>query len=292
MDNVPARRRALRAAFATMLSVAVVPGYAGSVGGNGGSTEATQLMNHAELVLSYGKQVESVMTQIQQYLIMLQNIKQGNIAGIVMLGGKALDAAKVAATEAGVELPDMSGGMTQADWQKVAETTQTYANLYGMASRLNNSLQTIGWQAESVANSSGRLNMTPTQYLWQLNQVAQQQGGYYQKQLQGYQTQIDQTQRQLAQTIAYANSIPNIDGNVKGLQVLAAGQANVQAALGNMQGTLIAIQQNQAVSAATAAGKEATSTQALQAIQADVARMGRMNGQPAPASAPAPGATK
>jgi len=58
---------------------------AGSVGGFGGATEATQLLNNAQLANQYAKQVEQYVTQLNQYQIQLrQFVQQVNTDAMIL----------------------------------------------------------------------------------------------------------------------------------------------------------------------------------------------------------------
>lgn len=65
-------RRELLFGGASLAVLSVAPARAGSVAGFGGATEITQLLNHAQLIASYAKQAQSVVEQVRQVALTLQ----------------------------------------------------------------------------------------------------------------------------------------------------------------------------------------------------------------------------
>lgn len=65
-----------------VLSAAAPSALAGTVAGNGGATEITQLMNNTQLLASYGEQAQQTITQFNQYQTMLRNLQKLNPSGL------------------------------------------------------------------------------------------------------------------------------------------------------------------------------------------------------------------
>lgn len=64
------------------LSAAAPSALAGSVAGNGGATEITQLMNNSQLMMSYTEHAQQTVTQMNQYQTMLRNLQKLNPNGL------------------------------------------------------------------------------------------------------------------------------------------------------------------------------------------------------------------
>ncbi|MDO8263621.1 MAG: P-type conjugative transfer protein TrbJ [Gallionella sp.] len=65
-----------------VLSAAAPSALAGSVAGNGGATEITQLMNNTQLMASFGEQAQQTIHQFNQYQTMLRNLQKLNPSGL------------------------------------------------------------------------------------------------------------------------------------------------------------------------------------------------------------------
>lgn len=78
-----------------LLSAVVLSGasptiLAGSVAGNGGSTEVTQLANNTQLALSYVEQASQTVTQMNQYATMLRNLMRLTPSALVGMAAQKL----------------------------------------------------------------------------------------------------------------------------------------------------------------------------------------------------------
>ena len=180
------------ACFSISLSVC-----AGTVAGNGGATELTQLLNNAQLVASVVKQaamveqqIQSNVTQVEQLVTMTQNLKN-------------MSPSMLAQT-----IANYSG--------QVQKLTQMYSATQG--------LQTASTNFNSVL--SGRitqmnaLGMTPQNYLAAESTLAAQKGGIYQAQMNSDIAALNDVQQRAAQLRTLASQNPDIDSNIKGLQLL------------------------------------------------------------------------
>lgn len=169
----------------------------GTVMGNGGATEITQMLNNGQLTVSVAKQAAMVaeqvranITALQQYITMIQNLKN-------------LPQALLSATIG----PYM---------QQINDLRSIY-----------NSVTSLKSAAEGARNMlSGRigemqaLNMSPSQYLRAESALATQKGGIYMQQLNDDIAKLDNLQQRAQQLRTLSDQIPSVSGNVEGLQLL------------------------------------------------------------------------
>ena len=181
------------------------PARSGGGGVTGGSTEITQLLNHAELAASVGKQAEMVeqnvqaqITRLQQYVTMVQNLKQ---------------------------VPESMIDQTISPYRT---QITNYQSLYSAVSQLGQAANaTSGLFGRSVSemNATG---MSPSQWLSAYTNLAATRGGLYQQQLNQDMGNLSTLADRARNLQEIQSQIPNVTGNVQGLQMLNQ-QSNVLA---------------------------------------------------------------
>lgn len=189
-------------------------------GGMGGATEVTQLLNHAELASSVSQQATMVgqnataqLTRISQLANQLKNL---------------------------VQLPQNLLAQTLAPYQQQIGDLKSVVQAVG-------SLQSAAAQTQALlTNGIGEMNttgMSPLQWLNAYINLAQQQGGQYQRQLDSDLDTLSNLSQQAQNLQTLSAQIPAVSGNVQGLQLLNQ-QANL---LGGEMVELRALVQRQVV---------------------------------------------
>lgn len=190
MKNGKQRNRPVRFALALALCAAPVAAFAGGGGATGGSTELTQLMNHAELVTSVAKQAEMVEQNIQAQITRLQNLMQ--------MPSQVLSSA------------------TMPYRSQMSNLQSLYSSITGLQQAAS---QTSSLFSRSMSEMSAT-GMSPSQWLSAYTNLATSRGGYYQQQLTSDMNSLS-TLAQRAQNLQQVQSqIPGVTGNVQGLQLL------------------------------------------------------------------------
>ena len=194
------------AALVAVLPLVLHAGAARAGGGlDGGATEITQLLNHAELASSVAQQAQMVeqnvqaqITRLQQYVTMVQNLKQ--------VPTSLIDQTITPYRTQITNFQSLSTAITQL--QQAASATN---GLFG--------------RSLAEMNTTG---MSPGQWLSAYTSLASTRGGLYQQQLTQDMQNLD-TLAQRAQNLQQIQSqIPGVTGNVQGLQMLNQ-QSNVLA---------------------------------------------------------------
>ncbi|MFL9996259.1 conjugal transfer protein TrbJ [Paraburkholderia sediminicola] len=196
------RGTALIAAFPLILRV--VAARAGG-GLDGGATEITQLLNHAELASSVAQQAQMVeqnvqaqITRLQQYVTMVQNLKQ---------------------------VPTSLIDQTIAPYRTQLASFQSLSTTITQLQQAASATNGLFGRSLSEMNTTG---MSPSQWLSAYTSLAATRGGIYQQQLTQDMQNLD-TLAQRAQNLQQMQSqIPGVTGNVQGLQMLSQ-QSNVLA---------------------------------------------------------------
>ncbi|WP_241244855.1 conjugal transfer protein TrbJ [Burkholderia ambifaria] len=196
------RGAALVAALPLILQV----GAARAGGGlDGGATEITQLLNHAELASSVAQQAQMVeqnvqaqITRLQQYVTMVQNLKQ---------------------------VPTSLIDQTIAPYRMQIRNFQSLSAAVTQLQQAANATNGLFGRSLSEMNTTG---MSPGQWLSAYTSLASTRGGLYQQQLTQDMQNLN-TLPQRAQNLQQIQSqIPGVTGNVQGLQMLNQ-QSNVLA---------------------------------------------------------------
>jgi conjugal transfer/entry exclusion protein len=224
---------------------------AGTVAGFGGSTEITQLLNNIQLVASVAKQaamveqqIQSNITQVKQLAAMTQNLK--NVSPAML--------AQTVANYAG----------------QVQKLGQMYTATQGLQQASTNFSSVLSGRMTQM-NSLG---MTPQNYLAAETTLAQQKGGIYQAQMTADLAALNDVQQRAQQLRTLSNQNPQIDSDIKGLQILVQ-QTNMMA--GELMDMKAAILQQNAMTHqqlaeqanATQVGNSAATTNANAANQLD-----------------------
>lgn len=222
MERTLSRRAARRLIRGTAVALALVApatmvAHAGSVAGNGGATEITQLLNHAELVTSAIDQLNTVHNTLQGALYLEQSLKQLDPSTIAQMTGFPVQ-----------ELQQLAGLNDQ-----VTSAMQAY--------------QQFQQGVQGFQQGSQYMNMTPEQYLNFTAQAAQQYGGIYQQQYQNSQAIAQNLQQQLQQLNTSAAAIPGITSQVAGMQGVMTQNTQTQALLIGIQQQLNQANQNAAL---------------------------------------------
>ncbi|MFM0019503.1 conjugal transfer protein TrbJ [Paraburkholderia azotifigens] len=199
------REHRIAATAMVVTFLAVSTAQAGGGGVTGGSTEITQLLNHAELAASVGKQAEMVeqnvqaqITRLQQYVTMVQNLKQ---------------------------VPESMISQTIGPYRT---QITNYQSLYSAVSQLGqaaNATSALFGRSVSEMNATG---MSPSQWLSAYTNLATTRGGLYQQQLIQDMGNLGTLAERARNLQEIQSQIPNVTGNVQGLQMLNQ-QSNVLA---------------------------------------------------------------
>lgn len=229
-----------------------LPARAGGGGLTGGATEATQLANNVELVASYAKHAESVMVQINQYMTMLQNLQQ--------LPAAALRDAL------GTGVGELAGQMQQ------------YLSLYQSVDRLRRSAQATSRMLDFHGNALGSLNMSGEDYLNAMLALSRSGHKYYRGMHQDALSTLQSLERDGADVQRLADSIPGVTGNIQGLQLIAAGQAQVARQLVGLQSTLAQANAATALEGEEARKREEISKARMKAWASEIRGMPRLGG--------------
>jgi len=244
----------LKFVFSIALSLAIVslPARAGGGGLTGGATEATQLANNVELVASYAKHAESVMVQINQYMTMLQNLQQ--------LPAAALRDAL------GTGVGELAGQMQQ------------YLSLYQSVDRLRRSAQATSRMLDFHSNALESLNMSGEDYLNTMLTLSRGGHEFYRGMHQDALGTLQSLERDGADVQRLAAAIPGVTGNIQGLQLIAAGQAQVARQLVGLQSTLTQANAATALEGEEARKREEISKARMKAWAAEIQGMPRLGG--------------
>lgn len=167
-------------------------------GAGGGATEATQIMNNGELIASTAKQAQLVAgqirdytSQINQYVTMVQNLKNLPAAAIASILRPYKDT-----------LRDLAGLYRAVD------------DVYTSG---NDAFNTLQRRRAEMAN----MNLDPSEYLKMESLLAAQRGGQYKVQYEKDLAALKKLQAKAESLAGMDAQINAVSGNVEGLQVLA-----------------------------------------------------------------------
>mgnify|MGYP001424733220 CR=1 FL=1 len=198
------RRKLVLAALGFGVIASTRPSVAG--GSFSGATEPTQILNNIELLginLSSIKQValaaSQLTTQINQYVTMLTNLQ--NLPGEILQQVLGPSASSVFST-----IRQLNGLYT------------TITGVFDAARRLENTFETS-------INAIRRMNINPVEYLKNASGLARSEGGVWKQVLEGTVQDLKTLEQGEVAVRQYQSSIPNIKGNLDGLQTLASGLA-------------------------------------------------------------------
>jgi conjugal transfer/entry exclusion protein len=120
-----------------------------------------------------------------------------------------------------------------------------YFNAYKSVTALKDSAFRANTVLSGEISAMSRLNMTPQQYTQAMIQAAKERGGYYKQSLDSTTAALQDVQKRGEALAQLHDQIPQIDGNIKGMQTLAT--TNMQM-IGEMQNMNAAILQQKAAS--------------------------------------------
>lgn len=175
---------------------------AGSVAGNGGATEVTQIMNNGELLAGVAKQAQQVANQIRQItveiehkMLMVQNLQKLPVA----LVGVAL--------------------------KPLQKDLRVYAELYRAVSDVKAASHEAADVLKRRSSEAAYMNMSPKDYLDQEIALARTRGGHYAREFDRDLARLN-TYSEKSQALADATrSATNASGTVEGLGALATQNA-------------------------------------------------------------------
>lgn len=245
--NQKTRKLIAAGIVAATVATASPVALAGSVAGNGGATEVTQIMNNAELIESVALNAESVATQAEQlitqanqYSTMLQNLRQ-------------LPATAMSKILAG--LPS---------------DVQRYAKLFKVATDLQTSATQAARVLTGAVDAAGRMKIDPSEYANQMLGAAQSRGGYWQQAVQHDMAALNEAQARGQAFIDYQRQVGDIDGNVSGMQTLANGSSLMISELRDMRDYVVRQAQERAGQGAIDEAEKARQLAVLKAHAAAV----------------------
>jgi hypothetical protein len=212
---------ALFAVFFTLASVSFSANAGGgSVMGNGGSLETTQLLNHAELVSQVGEATSTTANTLlsaQSTMQMLRKLPSGVI-------GDALSGLPV-------------------------DKVKALADAYVVFSRASADYKAASDVLYKAYQDSERLGISPSELLRLKANAAATLGGEYQKMYEDEQSKLDRLSKTADDVQKQAEVVKSIDSNVGGIQFLASQNVKVQAALSDIshsvaKANVIALEEN------------------------------------------------
>ncbi|MEX3671630.1 conjugal transfer protein TrbJ [Paraburkholderia phenoliruptrix] len=222
-------------------------------GMTGGATEITQLLNHAELASSVAQQAQMVeqnvqaqITRLQQYLTMVQNLKQ---------------------------VPASLIEQTIAPYRTQISDFQSLSTAIAQLQQAANATSGLFGRSLSEMNTTG---MSPAQWLSAYTSLASTRGGIYQQQLTQDMQNLDSLTARAQNLQQIQSQIPNVAGSVQGLQMLNQ-QSNVLA--GEMVDLHALMQRQVAQQMQDRAGQAQAQGNAAQLAGARAAAMGQANQQ-------------
>ncbi|WP_244391407.1 conjugal transfer protein TrbJ [Burkholderia pseudomallei] len=241
-------------AGATLAAGLLLASAAWSGGGmTGGATEITQLMNHAELVSSVAQQAQMVeqnvqaqITRLQQYVTMVQNLKQ---------------------------VPASLIDQTIAPYRAQIASFQSLSSAIAQLQQAATATNGLFGRSLAEMNTTG---MSPAQWLSAFTSLASTRGGIYQQQLTQDMQNLDTLAARAQNLQEIQSQIPNVGGAVQGLQMLNQ-QSNVLA--GEMVDLHALMQRQVAQQMQDRAAQAQAQGNAAQLAAARAAAMGQINQQ-------------
>lgn len=229
------------------LTTSALASGGGSVMGNGGASEMTQLMNNTELVASVGHQADMVATQIQQYVLqqVQARIQQQN--------------------------------MTQLPFNQITQNLGPYRGMvepYLRTLDVTKQLRDSAIRASSLMSGEistmTRLGMDPQQYTQKMIQLSKEQGGYYKQSLDDTTNAMQEVQKRGEALAQMHDQIPGIDSNIKGMQTLATSNMQMTGEMLNMNATLLQMKATQEARGMETEQDKQLAQEALQKHQNDL----------------------
>ncbi|MBU1665190.1 MAG: hypothetical protein KKG92_07310 [Gammaproteobacteria bacterium] len=191
--------------------VFLVPAWAGSVAGTGGSTEFTQILNNGQLAASVGKQsqqvanqIRQIMVEVEQKMLMVQNLQ------------------KLPAAAAAIAL-----GPLQKD-------LRIYTDLYRAVADIKAASQQAAAMLQQRGSEAAYMKLSPKEYLAQEIALAKTRGGNYARE---FDRDVARLENFNTKSIALAEATKNAtqaSGTVEGLAALATQNAIAGSAMLDM----------------------------------------------------------
>jgi len=229
--------------------------FAGSVAGNGGATEITQVMNNAELVASVGHQADMVATQLQQYILqqVQTKISQQNL----------------------IQLPFNQIMQNLGPYRGMVEP---YLNALGTTTQLRDSAMRASSLMSGEVSTMTRLGMDPKTYMQNMIQISKERGGTLKQSLDNTTSAMQDVQKRGEALDQMHDQIPGIDSNIKGMQTLATSNMQMTGEMQNMNATLLQMKAQQEARGIEGEQDKAVSKQLYQSDQDAIRAMGRLGG--------------
>ena len=184
------------AALAASFIFSAQPANAGGM--TGGATEVTQMMNNIELMFQSVQDAENLLTTINQYTTMLQNLQQ---------------------------LPAQVVSQTLGEnFGELGKKIETFQKVAMVVSQVQQSSLALGNALKTASNAADKLNMTPAQFAKIAIDQAQNQNTYFQEQIRTASNAAESVQRDSKALQAVANEIGSS----------GAGDAGIVRAVGNL----------------------------------------------------------
>lgn len=214
-DASPAARRLVLAAMLVTIPPA---GNAGG-GATGGALEATQLLNHAELIAQVGEAVQTTSNTLmtaQSTMQMLRQLSPGSIAEMM--------------------------GLPIDQVEQLAQAYTVMSEAQGVYQDASNVLRQAAYDAETY-------NITPAELLRYKADAAYKYGGVYQTAYQNEQEKLARLTAMSGKVQEQATKIEGIDANVKGLQFVANQNVQVQTLLAGISESIATANTNASMEA-------------------------------------------
>ncbi len=175
--------------------------HAGSGPEAGGATEATQLMNNAELVTTAKNAIDTARNSLETAYNTYQDLKQMDVGSIAEMTG-----------------------IPVGDLKTMADAYQVFTEAQGL-------YQNAAYKMLEVQNLSTRLNMPPSQVLQIMAEEARARGGVYQRNYDKEVAKIEKAKRISEAVSNSAQKVYKIDSTVGGVQFLANQNTQTQSIL-------------------------------------------------------------
>lgn len=244
------------AALASVLTVVATDGHCGSVAGNGGATEVTQIANNiqladitalnteqlAEEIQQTATQMSQLTTQVNQYTTMIQNLRTLPMQAFnQLLGG----------------LPGEGKALLQlgrASW-----------NLFDSANRASNVLKAAEY-------SMGTMGINPAEYYGYMVNAARYGNAYWGEAVRRDTAALQDYQTKIAEWQQASENAQGATGNLQAQQATAAAVTKAGAEISRLNAQISQANADANAFRGGQAGANVRSIEALQALEAAKAR--------------------
>lgn len=189
----------LKIVTATLAASFIFSAQSANAGGMSGmATEVTQMMNNTELLFQSVQDAENLLTTINQYTTMLQNLQQ---------------------------LPTQVVSQTLGEnFGELGKKIETFQKVAMVVSQVQQSSLALGNTLKTASNAADKLNMTPAQFAKIAIDQAKNRNAYFQEQIKAASNAAESVQRDSKALQAVANEIGSS----------GAGDAGIVRAVGNL----------------------------------------------------------